>query len=204
MLACALPGLAFAETMQVAVGVAPVEHFAKKIGGELVQTTLLVPPGADAHTYEPKPSQMRALSRVALYLSIGLEFEKAWEARLKGANPQMLMVRTDADLKKLPMPQGHEHNEHKAKTGHGHEEELDPHIWVSPAQARQMAAIIAAAFAKADPSHAKAYVMNLKTFLKEIDELDAQIKGCSPAFPQTSAASWCFILPGAILRWTMA
>jgi len=185
LIGCALPGMAFAEKMQVAVGVAPVEHFAKKIGGELVQTTLLVPPGADAHTYEPKPSQMRALSRVALYLSIGLEFEKAWEARLKGANPQMLMVRTDAGLKKQPLPEGHEHHDHAhaAKAGHGHHEGLDPHVWVSPAQVRQMAATIAAAFAKADPAHATAYAANLAAFQKEIDALDAQIKGLFAGVP---------------------
>lgn len=185
LVGCALPGLAFAETMQVAVGVAPVEHFAKKIGGELVQTTLLVPAGADAHTYEPKPSQMRALSRVALYLSVGLEFEKAWEARLKGGNPKMLMVRTDAGLKKQPLPEGHEHHDHghAAKAGHGHHEELDTHVWVSPAQVRQMAATIAAAFAKADPAHATAYAANLTAFQKEIDALDAQIKGLFVGVP---------------------
>jgi zinc transport system substrate-binding protein len=185
MLACALPGVALAEKMQVAVGVAPVEHFARKIGGELVQTTLLVPAGADAHTYEPKPSQMRALSRVALYLSVGLEFEHAWEARLKGANPTMLMVRTDAGLKKLPLPEGHEDHGHghAAKAGHGHHEELDPHVWVSPALARQMAATIAEAFAKADPAHAKAYGANLAAFQKEIDALDVQIQGLFAGVP---------------------
>jgi zinc transport system substrate-binding protein len=197
MLACALPGLAFAEKMQVAVGVAPVEHFAKKIGGELVQTTLLVPAGADAHTYEPKPSQMRALSRVALCLTTGLEFEHAWEARLKGANSKMLMVRTDAGLKKLPMPEGHEGHEDQghgraAKAGHDHHEELDPHVWVSPAQVRQMAATIATAFAKADPAHAKAYAANLAAFQKEIDALDAQIKALFAGVPADKRAFLVF------------
>lgn len=193
LVACALPGLAFAEKMQVAVGVAPVEHFAKKIGGEFIQTTLLVPAGADAHTYEPKPSQMRALSGAVLYLSAGLEFEEAWEARLKGANPKLLWVETDAGLKKLPMPEGHEHHDHKAKAAdthahkgaaaHDQHDEMDPHVWVSPAQARQMAATIAAAFAKADPAHAKAYAANLAAFQKESDALDAQIKGLFAGVP---------------------
>jgi zinc transport system substrate-binding protein len=147
---------------------------------------LLVPAGADAHTYEPKPSQMRALSGAVLYLSAGLEFEEAWEARLKGANPKLLMVRTDAGLKKLPMPSGHAHHDQgpMAKAGpERHHEELDPHVWVSPAQARQMAAAIAAAFAKADPVHAKAYAANLAAFQKEIDALEGQIKGLFAGVP---------------------
>lgn len=191
LVACTAPALAFAAKMQVAVGVAPVAYFAKKVGGELIQTTLLVPAGADAHTYEPKPSQMRAVSGAALYLSAGLEFEEAWEARLKGANPKMLWVETDAGLNKLPMPEGHDRHDtgHKAKAApaahaaHDDHDEMDPHVWVSPAQARKMSATIAAALAKADPAHAKVYAANLAAFQKEIDSLDAELKALFAAIP---------------------
>jgi len=184
LVVCALPVLAFAGKVQVAVGVAPVDHFAKRIGGELIATTVLVPAGADAHTYEPKPSQMRAIAGATLYLSAGLEFEEAWEPRLKGANPKLLFVHTDADLKKLPMPEGHA-DAHKAgaKGHHGHEADMDPHVWVSPAQVRQMSARIAEAFSKADPVHAKVYAANLAAFLKEIDALDVQLKGLFAGIP---------------------
>jgi len=178
LMCCALPGLAMAGRMQVAVGVAPVEHFAQKIGGDLIQTTVLVPAGADAHTYEPKPSQMRAISAAAVYLSTGLEFEEAWQARLKGANSRMVFVPLDAGLRKMVMPEHHEEHEephHMGKGGH-EEPEMDPHIWVAPSQVRQMATKIAEAFSKADPAHAKAYAANLRAYLKEIDAVDAQIK----------------------------
>lgn len=181
LMCCALPALAMAGKLEVAVGVAPMQHFAKKIGGELVHVTVLVPAGADAHTYEPKPSQMRAIGVASLYLSTGLDFEDAWEARLKGASPRMLFVHTDAGLKKMPMPEGHEDHKHKGK--HDHEEESDPHIWVAPSLVRQMAATIAGAFTKADPGHAKVYAANLAVFQKEIDVLDAQLKGLFATAP---------------------
>jgi zinc transport system substrate-binding protein len=153
-------------------------YFAQKIGGGLVQTTVLVPAGADAHTYEPKPSQMRALAAADVYLSAGLEFEEAWEPRLKGANPKLVFVHTDEGLKKMPMPEHHEHHEHQAaKAGHHHDgDEMDPHVWVAPSMARQIAARIAGAFTKADPAHAKAYAANLAAFQKEVDALDGRIK----------------------------
>ena len=186
LIGCAVPGLAFAGKMQVAVGVAPMQHFAKKIGGDLIQTTVLVPAGADAHTYEPKPSQMRAIAASSVYLSTGLEFEEAWEARLKGANPKMTFVHTDAGLNKLPMPEGHhDHHDHHAKgaAAHEHEEEMDPHIWVAPSQVRQIAVKIADAFSKADPANAKVYAANLSAYVKEIDALDAQLKGLFSGVP---------------------
>jgi len=175
LIGCAMPAMAMAARMQVAVGVAPVGHFAKMIGGDLVQTTVLVPAGADAHTYEPKPSQMRAISAAAVYLSAGLEFEDAWEPRLKGANPRMSFVHTDEGMQKLPMPEHHEEHHHKAAAGH-EEIELDPHIWVAPSQVRQMVTKIAEAFSKADPAHAKTYAANLRAYLKQIDAVDAQLK----------------------------
>lgn len=184
LLAC-WAGLAQAAgPLQVAVGVAPMQHFARKIGGGLVQTTVLVPAGADAHTYEPKPSQMRALSAAAVYLSTGLEFEEAWEPRLKAANKRLVFCHADEGLRKLPMPEGHaDHHQEGHKAGHGHDGESDPHLWVAPPEVRQIAAAIAAAFAKADPANAKVYAANLAAFQKEIDGLDAELKALFTGVP---------------------
>ncbi len=176
LMTCLLPGLALAKPMQVAVGVAPVEHFARMIGGDLVRTTVLVPAGSDAHSYEPKPSQMRAIAAASVYLFTGLEFEQAWQARLRGANPRMTFVALDAGMKKMVMPEHHEeHEEHHVAGGH-EAPELDPHIWVAPSQVRRMCAGIADAFSKADPAHAKTYAANLRAYLKRVDAVDAQIR----------------------------
>ncbi len=178
-----------AAPLQVAVGVAPVAYFAKKIGGALIQATVLVPGGADAHTYEPKPSQMRALSASALYLSTGLEFEEAWEKRVKSANPRLAYVHVAEGVKRLPMPEGHGHAEDAHGKGHGHkdkghhEAESDPHVWVAPSSAKIMAANIARALAGADPANAKAYEANLAGFLREVDALDAQLRGVFASAP---------------------
>ncbi len=202
LLAIGFAQAAQAAPLQVAVGVAPVKYFAQRVGGNLVQATVLVPAGADAHTYEPKPSQMRAVAGAALYLSVGLEFEEAWLGRIKAANPKLVVVRTDQGLSRLPMPEGHNdhgHGDHvqaakgKDKHGHkdmhdakhepGHDDESDPHVWVAPSQARHIAASIAAAFSKADAAHASVYAANLAAFLREVDALDAQLRATFSALP---------------------
>ncbi len=184
VLAMSFAAQAQAAPLQVAVGVAPVAYFAKKIGGALIQATVLVPGGADAHTYEPKPSQMRGLAASALYLSTGLEFEEAWEKRLKSANPRLAYVHVAEGVKRLPMPEGHEDHGHKqAGKGRHDEAESDPHVWVAPSSARIMAANIARALAGADPGNAKAYEANLAGFLREVDALDAQLRGVFAAAP---------------------
>jgi len=180
LLGCFAGAAQAAGPMRVAVGVAPMEYFAKKIGGPLVAITVLVPAGADAHTYEPKPSQMRALSAAAVYLSTGLEFEEAWEPRLKAANKKLVFCHTEAGLKMMPMPAHHEEHHHEE---HHNGEEMDPHIWVSPPEVRSITAHVAEAFAKADPANARTYAANLAAFRKEIDALDAEIKGVFVGVP---------------------
>jgi ABC-type metal ion transport system, periplasmic component/surface adhesin len=174
---------AFAAPMQVTVGVAPLKYFANKIGGSLVRISVLVPAGADAHTYEPKASQMRAVAASSMYISAGLEFEEAWEPRLKSAKPRLIFVETDKGLAKMPMPEGH-HDHHEKKGAHEAEhEEMDPHIWVAPSQVKLIATTIANAFAKADPANAKVYSANLASFLREIAGLDAELRSTFASIP---------------------
>ena len=100
--------------LSVMVSIPPQEYFAQKVGGELVSVHVLVPPGADAHTYEPKPKQMAELAKARLYFALGLEFEEAWMPKLKGANKNLVWVRTDRDVPKVAMQGAHDHGHDQA------------------------------------------------------------------------------------------
>ncbi len=68
------------------VSILPQQTFVKAIGGEKVNISLMVKPGNSPHTYEPKPSQMRDISKADIYFSIGVEFEKAWLPKFMNQN----------------------------------------------------------------------------------------------------------------------
>jgi len=53
---------------------------------------------------------------------------------------------------------------------------LDPHIWLSPALVKIQARTIMEALQEADSAHRDIYEDNFKTFIEEIDELDAHLK----------------------------
>jgi zinc transport system substrate-binding protein len=65
------------DKLPVFVTIAPQKYFVQQIGKDLVDVQVMVHPGADPHTYEPKPQQMVALSKAKLYFAVGIEFEKA-------------------------------------------------------------------------------------------------------------------------------
>lgn len=183
------PSPARAEKIPVVVGIAPMKYFVERIGGDLVESTVMVPAGADAHSYEPKPSQMRALAGANLYFAVGLEFEKAWVPRFQAANPKLKVVQTDSQIRKLPMPEHHDDGDEPA--GHHEEDEDDPHVWTSPALVKFIAEHIVEALSEADPANAAAYRHNEGEFLKELDTLDAEIRG---VFAHVPAAKRKFLV----------
>lgn len=171
-----------------AVSIAPEAYFLKQIAGDRADVVVMVPAGADAHTYEPKPRQLADLSKAAVYFAIGMDFEDAWLPRFAAANPRMAIVKTDAGIDKIPMVAHHDddddHDRDKGKTGHdkagkGHEHhdgEPDPHVWLSPSLAKVVGASMRDALVKADPEGAADYAAGFERFAAQCDALDAGIK----------------------------
>ena len=181
------PQDASAGRLHVTVSILPQKYFLERIGGEHVIVNVMVPPGADPHTYEPKPDQLVALSRAVAYFTIGVEFERAWLPRITAANSTMRMVDTAQGIERIPLVAHHmvadhmvaDHDETATPaSGDPHQaaEDLDPHIWTSPELAKVQARTIYAALAQVDPAHQAAYQANLDSFVADIDQLETDIR----------------------------
>jgi zinc transport system substrate-binding protein len=175
--------------IQVFVSIAPQKYFVAKVGGALVEISVLAPPGADPHTFEPKPRQMAALARAAVYFSVGVDFEKAWMPRISAAGPNLRIVATDAGIAKMAMAAehhltgragGHPAGAKAPAAGHpphdDHEGGEDAHIWLSPPLVKIQARHIAEALSAVDPGNRARYEANLAAFLEEIESLDGELK----------------------------
>lgn len=150
--------------LQISVSIAPQRYFVERVGGEFVAVNVMVPPGAEPHTFEPKPQQLQALSQADAYLTIGTEFEAAWLGRMQSLHPAMVMVDTTQGIERQPLPGG---------SGGA---APDPHIWLSPALVKLQAQTIYQALAALDPPHQPQYKANLTAFLADIDRLDGEIR----------------------------
>ncbi len=168
ILVMAATGWSMAEPrLSVAVSIIPQKFFVEKIGGDLVDVTVIVPKGASPATYEPKPSQMADLGRCSLWFSIGVPFERAQKDRLLGALPNLRDVPTQDGLKLSPM--GHHHD------GEPRKEAMDPHVWLSPSMVMIQARAMAAALSEADGKNRDFYMANYVRFVSELAELDASL-----------------------------
>jgi len=164
--------LLFAKPM-VVVSIVPEKTFIQKIAKDKVNVTVMVKSGNSSHTYEPKPSQMIAISKSKLYLSIGVEFEETWIKRFKSQNPSLKFVNLSSNITKLPMIAHHDY----------HDSGLDPHIWTSPKNVSIMAKTIYKALVELDPANEKFYKTNLKSFLNKIQDTDKKIRDILKELP---------------------
>jgi len=94
----------------IIVSILPQETFVQKIGGDKVNVTTMVRPGSDPHTYEPKASQMRAISNAKIYFPIGLEFEENWLSKFQDQNKKMKFIQMTSGITYQNMP-SHAHHE---------------------------------------------------------------------------------------------
>lgn len=163
---CIQPAAREDSRMQVAVTILPQAEIAGAIGGEKVCVTVVVPPGADPHTYEPSAAQLVAISGSDIYLRLGpglMPFEDILVTRLKDLNPDLLIIDTSAGISLI-----------RGNEGDGG---TDPHIWLSPANLRIMAGNTGEGLSEADPAHAEYYASGTDAYMHRIDSADRTIAG---------------------------
>lgn len=155
------------------VSILPQKYFIHKIAGDRVHVEVMVLPGANPATYEPKPRQMVLLDKASMYFAIGVPFEAVWLNRFANANPEMTIVHTEQGIEKIPLKGKHSH---EGDTEQHHEGTKDPHIWLSPSLVMIQASNILQALIANDPSYEDRYRDNYKAFISELEILDKRIK----------------------------
>ena len=174
--------------LPVAATIVPLGDFCQKIGGDLVQVQVLIPPGASPHTFEPAPSVMARASQARVFVYIGAGMEP-WAAKLlssRGSN-NLVVVEASQGIPLLGMDaQHHDHEgaEEPGHTGQHHDEEEsedlhqggNPHIWLDPVLVQDICRKIAGAMIQADPDHRARYEANLKEYLAALESLHQEIQ----------------------------
>lgn len=141
----------------VAVTIVPQAALVEKVGGELVKTVVLVPPGYSPEAYEPTPLEMVEFNKAAVYFSIGVPAETS-------AKEQAEMPVTELDIKVAEVYPDRQLGE-----------ERDPHIWLSPKRAVVMVRAIADKLAEVDPKNAQTYKENADAYILEIESTEDEI-----------------------------
>ncbi len=155
--------------IEVAVSILPQKYFVEQIGGPKVHVTVMVPPGANPATYEPRPRQMALLSRASLYFAVGVPFERTWLKRFEAANPNMKVVKTQEGIRLYPI------SERKTRKTSHKSQILDPHVWLSPPLVILQARNITTALCSSFPGQCNYFLKNFEAFCSKVVDLDVKI-----------------------------
>jgi len=170
LLAVALPASAQAPLKAVAT-FSILGDLLAEVAGDKVELSVVVGPDIDAHAYQPRPTDARALADAKVLVSNGLGFE-GWIDRLAKAAPfkgKAIVATTGVATLKAGADQGHSH-------GHLHGQGPDPHCWQDVQRVRTYVANIARGLAEADPPNAAHYRERAQAFDRRLAELDAWVK----------------------------
>ncbi len=173
-----------ADTPQVVVSIKPIHALVSGVMADVGTPALLLQGGESPHTYTMKPSQVKMLHDADLVVWIGAGIETFLEKPLTTLNKQTQQLRLldITGLTLLKVRQGGVWESHPHHDSNSHEEEheedtqFDPHLWLSPLNAKVMAKAIADTLSQNDPHHATQYAKNLSRLLHQLDQLDQELK----------------------------
>ncbi len=155
--------------LKVVATTTQIGDFARNVGGDRIDLTVLVKPNQDVHDFEPQPSQIRAVSEANLVLRNGLGLDAFLDKVLEGSDAEVATLSDGVTTRA-----GEE----------GSDEAIDPHIWFSVANAKQMVENLRDALVAADPANAVFYEDNATAYLQKLDGLDADIRAEVATIPE--------------------
>ncbi|MDW2797328.1 metal ABC transporter substrate-binding protein [Clostridium boliviensis] len=165
----------------------PMYDFAVKIGGDKVDVTNMVPAGTEPHDWEPATKDITNLEKADVFVYSGAGMEHWAEAVLKTLKNKNLTVAEASSG--ITLMKGHEHEEGESQEAESEEHEhgeFDPHVWLSPVNAKKEMENIKDAFVKADPENEAYYQANYETYAGKFDELDKKFKDTLSPLPNKS------------------
>lgn len=160
----------------VAATIFPVYDIAQNIAGDAVRVTLILPPGADAHSFEPSPSLLKELNGARAVYAIGQHLDEWSTVLADSVGAETVFMDKGVTLR--PSMEVAE------------EGPYDPHYWLTIPNAKIIAKTIADDLAARWPEHARIFSDNLETYQQALDAADAEIRSTLRDIPNKNIVTF--------------
>lgn len=148
--------------LKIVTSVFPLREFAREIAADRGEVSLLLPPGAGVHTWQPRASDILRLSSADLFIYVGAGLEPWIPDLLKSFTSPGLRVLALADSLILQdQGEGDEEKEH------------DPHVWLDFGLDLVIVDHIAALLSEIDPANTPAFEERAGRLKERIRTLDS-------------------------------
>lgn len=168
------------DRLQVVASIFPAYDFARSAAGRRADVTLLLPPGAESHSYEPTPADILRVQRCDLFIYLGGESDAWVDAILSAIEPQGETLRMIDCVELLEeetaegMQNGHCHDHGEDHDHLGEVVGMDEHVWTAPRNAAAITRTIGNRLSALDPENGSAYASGAEAYALELEELDRE------------------------------
>lgn len=164
------------EEILVVSSLFPWYDLVKEIGGDRVKSVLLLSPGLDAHSFEPKPQDILRISQSAIFFYTNKEMEPWAKDLTQSLNNSLKIVALAEDMSQLEVEHEADHD-HADEHDDNHEHEHgDPHVWLDPIIMKDMARRVKADLSEVDSQGEAIYAANLAKYLDRLSALDTDYR----------------------------
>jgi zinc transport system substrate-binding protein len=149
----------------------PLYDFTRNIAGDKAQVTLLLPPGVEPHSFEPKPGDMLRINKADAFIYTGKYMEPWVEDILKGMDSKKLII---VDTSKgIVLNEEKEDEKGHDKHRHG---KIDPHVWLDLSNAGKIVDNILDSLIQKDPGNRDYYTKNAWAYKIKLGEMDKKYR----------------------------
>jgi manganese/iron transport system substrate-binding protein len=168
--------LAEGEKVRVVATTSIVGDIVANIGGEAIDLTILMPANVDPHSFEPTPTDLRAVSDAHIVFINGLGLEIFLEEMLENVGKGVPVLSLSIGLD--PMELGEEvlgqGDESEEAEDHDHDA-VDPHVWFDPTNVMVWIGRVSQALSLLDPGNASFYENKVEEYHEQLRVLDQWI-----------------------------
>ncbi len=171
-------GISPHDRIKVMATLFPLYDFARQIGQDKVDVNLILPPGVEAHSFEPRPADMKRIEGSDCLIFTGYAMEPWMDRLMKGIDSKKLVI-IDASKSIILRKRNHDagdNDRHDKVHPFGHQDGSDPHVWLDFTNAMTMADTIAAGLALKDPVNKAFYMTNAEAYKKQLADLDRKYR----------------------------
>ncbi|WP_290663631.1 metal ABC transporter substrate-binding protein, partial [Ignavibacterium sp.] len=157
------------EGKNIVVTIYPFKAIIQEIAGSEIAVNVLLPGGADPHTYEMSPSDYNKIQNAKIFF-YGAETLDGWAAKLDVENKiELLKLLPENFLIKIEMNEYH--SAHHEKNSH-HHYGIDPHFWTDPLTVNSMLDSLTKILSYFYPEKKDLFEKNSEAFSKKLYDLD--------------------------------
>lgn len=165
------------QTLKIYTTLYPLEDFTKKIGGSHVDVVSILPPGTNAHTYEPTTKTMIGIAEGDAFI-FSSENMEPYAHKIADAltNENVKIVEASHGIEMIESSEDHGiHDEHSGTEENSEEHEhgdVDPHVWLDPILSIKLAENIKNSLIELKPEAADDFDANFNQLKMQLEILD--------------------------------